>query len=149
MHALWSVAVLSTPFLPIIVESSINASTSSLDWNKGNFLVKKNRKMIPADQTSIAGQRMSSDVGGRENRRAPTSGLKSAFEQDFWCSEATRTSSVRLRMWPTRNSYHQPRHFTGDIPSILFWITNLFRRKSALLSCVLLCLTNDLTIVLG
>jgi hypothetical protein len=33
---------------------SIKASTSSFDWKIGNFPVKKQRKIIPADHTSIA-----------------------------------------------------------------------------------------------
>lgn len=47
-------AASSILFLPMMVAISIKASTSSLDWNNGNFLVRKKRRIIPADQTSTA-----------------------------------------------------------------------------------------------
>lgn len=54
-HILCNVATRSIFFRPMIVAISINASTSSLDWNRGNFPVRKKRSIIPADQTSMAG----------------------------------------------------------------------------------------------
>ena len=51
---LCSVAVFSILFFPNIVASSIRASMSSLEWNRGNFRVRKNSRIIPADQTSMA-----------------------------------------------------------------------------------------------
>lgn len=53
-NVLCRTAVRSICFLPIMVAISIKASTSSFDWNSGNFPVRKNRRIIPTDQTSIA-----------------------------------------------------------------------------------------------
>jgi hypothetical protein len=51
---LCKVATFSIRFFPMIVAISIKASISSLDWNSGNLPVRKNNKIIPTDQTSIA-----------------------------------------------------------------------------------------------
>jgi hypothetical protein len=51
---LCSVATPSIFFFPIIAAISMRASTSSLDWNKGNLPVRKNRSIIPAAHISMA-----------------------------------------------------------------------------------------------
>ena len=55
MHILCNVAARSIFLCPMIVAISINASISSLDWNRGNFPVRKKRSIMPTDQTSMAG----------------------------------------------------------------------------------------------
>ena len=54
MDSLCSVAAFSIRRRPMTMAISIRASVSSLDWKRGNFFVRKNRRIIPADHTSMA-----------------------------------------------------------------------------------------------
>jgi len=56
VHILCSVATFSILFLPMMHAISISASTSSFEFIKGNFSVRKKQRIMPAAQTSMATQ---------------------------------------------------------------------------------------------
>lgn len=51
---LCNVAAFSIFRRPMMTAISMSASTSSLDWNSGNFPMRKKRRIIPAAHMSIA-----------------------------------------------------------------------------------------------
>lgn len=78
---------------------SMSASTSSFELNTGNLWVRMDSSMMPADQTSIAGNRQRTLADPRE-RFSRTNGLVRAFQEDFGCSEPSRPGTIRLDRRP-------------------------------------------------
>lgn len=89
---LCNVAAFSIFLRPIMAAISMNASTSSLDWNSGNLPMRKKSRIIPAAHMSIATgtiQRHGGMYGGEL-----TSRLIATFEQYFGCSKSSCTRAV-------------------------------------------------------
>ena len=98
------VAALSILRFPMIAVISIRPSMSSFDWNIGNFLLRKNNRITPADQTSTAIINQKEKTHQHacvhlriHERRTPS--LCCAFQQHLRSAKAPRSSSICLVGW--------------------------------------------------
>lgn len=115
------------------------ASISSLDWNRGNFPVRKKRSIIPADQTSIAEAGDSERVWpSNERLRLPpvcsphfssTSGALKPLVPARFAFECGLRESIDHRQYAAGAS-------SINLPRVFVWITDSFTRPVALLTRV-------------
>lgn len=80
--------------LPKMAAISTSASVSSLELKKGKRLVRKQSRMMPADQMSRAAGDVSILMTKDATNGSRTNGLIGAFEQDFGCPKSASSRPI-------------------------------------------------------
>jgi hypothetical protein len=100
--SLWMEATLSIFCLPKTAAISMSASVSSFELKIGNFRVKMDNRMMPADQMSMAGGRkvVTRSVASQTTKMAVREGKKD--RPTVWSGHLSSTSGARNPRVPAR-----------------------------------------------